>query len=318
MTTLRAAARIDQVNDLIAPAAGDLLVDAAVQAADAAALAAGVRVRELSRLDELHGVHQLYARIWRPEPASPSMTTDLLRALTKAGNYVSGAYLDGELVGACVAFFGPPRRASMHSHIAGVSDAARGRSVGYALKLHQRAWALLRGVAELSWTFDPLIRRNAYFNLVKLGASVVEYLPKFYGDMHDRINCGDDSDRLLVRWRLDAPPRGHTGADTATLRAGGAAVALAVAPDGGPAVYAGGGLAVAPDGGPARCAGGVDTLLVGVPEDVEALRARDPDCGRQWRRALREVFAGLLADGYRVSGFDRAGWYVLTKKELPS
>ena len=80
-----------------------------------------------------------------------------------------------------------------------------GRHVGFALKLHQRAWALLRGVSEIAWTFDPLVSRNAYFNLVKLGAQPAEYLPNFYGTMLDTINGDDDSDRLLVRWRLRSP-----------------------------------------------------------------------------------------------------------------
>src|SRR5699024_8773798 len=106
-----------------------------------------------------------YDRIWRPDPANPPVTTELLRALTKAGNYVTGAYDGAELIGACVGFFGEPAGAALHSHIAGVTGAARGRHVGFALKLHQRAWALRRGVREIAWTFDPLIRRNAYFNL---------------------------------------------------------------------------------------------------------------------------------------------------------
>ena len=87
------------------------------------------------------------------------------------------------------------------------------RNVGYALKLHQRAWALQRGIATITWTFDPLVRRNAYFNLAKLGVRATRYLPNFYGAMQDPINAGDDTDRLLVDWDLASPPkrpdRGH-------------------------------------------------------------------------------------------------------------
>ena len=55
----------------------------------------------------------------------------MLRAMTKAGNYASGAYdlASGELLGACIGFFGPPARAELHSHIAGVA-AGRARPVG--------------------------------------------------------------------------------------------------------------------------------------------------------------------------------------------
>ena len=57
----------------------------------------------------------------------------------------------------------------------------------------------------MTWTFDPLVRRNAYFNTVKLAARPVEYLVDFYGEMTDEINAGQGSDRLLVEWPLLAP-----------------------------------------------------------------------------------------------------------------
>jgi predicted GNAT superfamily acetyltransferase len=44
------------------------------------------------------------------------------------------------------------------------------------------------------------------------------------------------------------------------------------------------------------------------------LRAADPGLGRAWRVALREVLHGLMADGARVVGFDRAGWYVVSRE----
>src|SRR5262245_50269041 len=203
MTTPDELSSMDTVSELslVAPVTG---LDGAVQVADAAALSAGVTVRALSDLAELEQVVELLSGIWgRPE--NPPMTLELLRAFTKAGNYVGGAFEDGRLVGACVGFFHAPNEDTLHSHIAGVSRTASGRSIGFALKLHQRAWALAHGVAEIAWTFDPLVARNAYFNLAKLGAVPTEYLTNFYGAMSDDINGADDSDRLLVRWRLLDP-----------------------------------------------------------------------------------------------------------------
>src|SRR5689334_14975572 len=86
----------------------DLHLDAATQAADMAARSARVRIRELSDLADLDGVYRLYDAIWRPDPANPPITAEMLRALTKAGNYASGAYEGDRLVGACVGFFGAP------------------------------------------------------------------------------------------------------------------------------------------------------------------------------------------------------------------
>lgn len=259
--------------------------------ATSAALAAGVTVRELTTIDEFTGVCALFQDIWRTGPESPLVTTELLRALTKAGNYLSGAFDGDRLVGACVGFFGAPADNAMHSHIAGVAATAAGRSVGYALKLHQRAWALDRGVDVIAWTFDPLVARNAWFNLGKLGATATEYLPDFYGGMHDVVNGGDDTDRLLVRWNLDH--RTEFGGVP-----GHAVVALGRTADGAPE--------------PGVTAG--ETLLVAVPADIAAVRAEDPGLARAWRLAVRDVLGGLLADGARVAGFDRAGWYVVTRE----
>jgi predicted GNAT superfamily acetyltransferase len=260
-------------------------------------------VRSLTALPDLEAVQRLYERIWRPEGTSSPVTTELLRALTKAGNYVAGAYDGARLVGACVGFFAAPAEEAMHSHIAGVSSLVRGRSVGFALKVHQRAWALRRDVPLIGWTFDPLVRRNAWFNLGKLAAAPVEYLPNFYGGMHDGINGDDDSDRLLVHWDLRGVPvveacRGRVDrVDAAAELAAGAVIALGASPLGTPS--------------PGSLDGAVS--LVAVPPDVEALRTADPGLAKEWRVAVREALVPLLADGARFAGFDRSGWYVLRR-----
>jgi predicted GNAT superfamily acetyltransferase len=248
---------------------------------------------------------------------------DLLRALTKAGNYAAGAYdrASGELLGACVGFFGPPQAAELHSHIAGVRQAGLGRSVGFALKVHQRAWCLRRDVRVIAWTYDPLIRRNAYFNLVKLGARPVEYLRNFYGVMDDAINGGTETDRMLVHWDLrsdlaaDASAGKPRPASFAAERERGAVVALATGSDGLPVPRPAIGLPAADSpgaGSPGPGGSRPDTLLVGVPADVELLRVSDPAGAAAWRSALRDVLGPLIADGARVTGFDRSGWYVVS------
>jgi predicted GNAT superfamily acetyltransferase len=288
----------------LSPAAGAAATRNAVAAAGAAARAAGVRIRTVTELAELDAVYRLYDAIWRPDPKNPPVTTELLRALTKAGNYVGGAFDGADLVGACVGFFSAPAGTAMHSHVAGVGRAAMGRSVGFALKLHQRAWAIQRGVSEIAWTFDPLVSRNAYFNLAKLAARPAEYLPNFYGGMNDGINGTGDTDRLLVRWNLHAPDVIAACAGSVKLRsaaderARGAAVALARSAD----------------GGPEAGSVGAATLLVAVPPDVEALRTTDPSCAQEWRLATREVLGGVMADGGAIAGFDRTGWYIVTRQ----
>lgn len=289
--------------DGAAPAASrDERVARATEAAAAAARKAGVRIRELAELAELDEVVGLYATIWGPQ-GNPPVTTELLRAFTKAGNYVAGAFDGPDLIGACVGFFAAPAEGALHSHIAGVGAAGLGRGVGFALKLHQRSWALQRGVSEIAWTFDPLVSRNAHFNLVKLAARAAEYLPNFYGAMLDSINAGDDTDRLLVRWRL-ADPRvvaacagDAAPASAAAERAAGAVTAVGVSDRGGPV--------------PGRLDGAVS--LVAVPADIEAMRGTAPSMALDWRVAVRHALTALAADGAAITGFDRAGWYVVRR-----
>jgi len=99
-----------------------------------------------------------------------------------------------------------------------VSPNAEGGGIGLALKLAQRAWALQAGAARMSWTFDPLLRRNAWFNIEVLGVHVSEYVPNFYGPMTDSINAHDESDRIVAAWPTDpAAPRPTAPAGATTL-----------------------------------------------------------------------------------------------------
>lgn len=286
----------------------DVLADAC-EAAARAAKAADVVVRPVESLAELEAAIAVFDEIWERDTGSSSLRLDLLRALTKAGNYASGAFdvTSGTMVGACVGFFGPPAHAELHSHIAGVVPAGLGRSVGFALKAHQRAWCLRHGVRVVAWTYDPLIRRNAYFNLVKLGARPTEYLRNFYGVMDDAINLGTETDRMLVHWDLLSPAAREAAAGRPrpasfpAERARGGMVALSAGSDGQPVPE------LPATGGP-----GSRLFLVGVPADIEAMRLAAPGLAATWRTALRDVLAPLMAGGGRVTGFDRSGWYVIS------
>ena len=256
----------------------------------------GVEVRTLAELPALVAACDLFDDVWHPAPDARPMTVDVLRALTLVGNYAAGAYVDGALVGASVGFFADPESRSLHSHVTAVAAAARGLGVGLALKLHQRGWALDRGVGRITWTFDPLVRRNAHVNLVKLAATPQAYLPDFYGPIDDALNAGDASDRLLVAWELDSP-----------------AVAAAVA--GRPAVCdppsAVVALRAAVGDRPETAEADGDVVLVGVPADIETLRSVDPALAGEWRATLRAVLGGLLAAGGRVLGFTSGGSYAV-------
>ncbi|MFI6600621.1 GNAT family N-acetyltransferase [Nonomuraea sp. NPDC050536] len=245
-----------------------------------------LRIRELADVREQRAAAALLARVWHAEEAHPPVEPVLIRALEHSGNYVAGAFAGDEMVGAAAGFTAPGGH--LHSHITGVLPAHRGLHVGYALKQHQRDWALARGIGEIHWTFDPLLGRNAYFNLHKLGALPTAYLPDFYGPMLDGVNAGHASDRLYLVWRLDSPRRAEPGpADTATL------------------------LGADQDGAPVLRPTGAARVLIRVPDDIEALRRASPAAAAGWRLAVRQAMQQALASGYRITGFRRDGHYVL-------
>ncbi|MFS8479005.1 MAG: GNAT family N-acetyltransferase [Micromonosporaceae bacterium] len=265
------------------------------------------RIVGLHDVAQHHAVADLFRRIWLAESVEAVLNPHVIRALAHAGNYVVGAYAGQRLVGGAVAFFGTDH---LHSHIAGVDPAWQRAGVGYAIKQHQRAWALERGITRICWTFDPLVRRNARFNLHRLGALATEYLPDFYGAMTDGLNAGQPSDRLWVTWALTSPraaaaARGEVPeVDTGALRAAGAAVLLDRAGQRPVEPVEAGDLPA--DGRP---------VLVAVPEEVEALRAEDPPAATAWRYALRDALGAALGAGYRITGMSRDGFYLLEVPE---
>lgn len=172
--------------------------------ATASETAPSVEIRPIESVAEAFEASRVLGEVWEGDRSG--MPPNLVRALAHSGNYAVGIFSGGRMVGASVAFFAAPAERSMHSHITGVLPGFRSRGLGRLLKQHQREWALAREVGHVTWTFDPLVARNAHFNLRVLGARAAEYLVDHYGAMDDGVNRGDESDRILVSWALAAPP----------------------------------------------------------------------------------------------------------------
>jgi predicted GNAT superfamily acetyltransferase len=165
-----------------------------------------VDIRAVENPSEMQRMVTLFNQVWGT--TTPLVGAELLRAVQHAGGYVAAAYVGDQVVGASLGFLGRHLdQPSLHSHITGVLPGVRRTGLGRAMKLHQRSWAADRGLAWVTWTFDPLVRRNAWFNIHVLGASVHEYLIDFYGPIDDAINAGGESDRLLVAWAVDGSDR---------------------------------------------------------------------------------------------------------------
>lgn len=263
--------------------------------------------RELHTLADFQAVMRLQAAIWAMQPVM-LVPTHMLHALTYGGGCLIGAELDGEIIGFVLGFLARrDGQALLWSHMAGVLPAYQGQSIGRSLKFAQRDWALQAGYDTIAWTFDPLQSGNARFNLCKLRATAAVYHADFYGDMPDDINAGLPSDRLEIRWALNA------------LR-----VRALDHPPEPPPVYhpvppVQCALYVTADGD--LCTQDVDSLapecFVEIPADLARLKHAHFERARAWQLAVRTTLTRLFHSGYTATDFrvDQGHhYYVLTNR----
>ena len=237
--------------------------------------------------------------VWGRTGEGVPMNSEVLLQLTHAGGAVALAReADGQLVGTAVLAVSAPA-GSTYSMIAATDPGSTDRGIGRAIKLRQRAWALTQGYRSMSWTFDPLVSRNARFNLVTLGAEAIEYVPSFYGQMNDGLNGEDDSDRLVVHWQLDCD------------RVQAAAEGARRDPDGPEETSTE--LEKGPDGATMLRRDG-NGLWCRIPPDAVALRRTHPAQASQWRSTLRHVMTAAFDDDLLITHLSRGSWYLLTER----
>jgi predicted GNAT superfamily acetyltransferase len=204
--------------------------------------------------------------------AGTEITPILLQAMVYSGSYLSGAFIGSKIVGAAFAFPATNDGLHLHSHMTAVLPEFRDQGVGYALKIDQWNWAKKKNFSYLSWTFDPLVRRNAKLNIAKLGVDISAYFPTFYGDMPDALNAGDESDRLMVSW--------HTDIDAPRARE----------------------LITSSEPG---------DILIEIPEDIVAIRSKNQSGSMKWRMKVREQFLAAFEKNGKVVGFSANNEYVV-------
>jgi len=163
------------------------------------------------------------------------------------------------------------------------------------------------GVTRMYWTFDPLVSRNAHFNLTRLGAHVVEYVPDMYGgDTNSVLHRGVGTDRFIVAWDIAgaASGAGEDAVHGASSRTD-APILNRVGADGLPAIP--------------NVDGQVPTTVrVAVPEAIEQVQSQSIEDAARWRASTRRAFMWALDHGYRVRAFTRDdaahyGFYVCTR-----
>ena len=230
-----------------------------------------IQVRELDNLQDQDFGRKIFDITWSMD-AGTEITPNLLQAMVHSGSYLSGAFIDKKIVGAAFAFPATNGGLHLHSHMTAVLPEFRDKGVGYALKIDQWNWAKKKNYSHLSWTFDPLVRRNAKLNIAKLGVDISAYFPNFYGDMPDALNAGDESDRLMVSWRTDI--------DVPKARE----LITSLEPG---------------------------DILIEIPEDIVAIRSKNQSESMKWRRQVREQFLAAFEKNGKVIGFSANNEYVV-------
>jgi predicted GNAT superfamily acetyltransferase len=274
--------------------------------ADDFALRSRVVVRLLTTIEQFDEARRVFDDVWPTPPGGTEISAHLTKALVHAGGYVGGAYADDRIIGATLGVVGRSRtdagwHTHMHSHVAAVLPDFADRGVGAAMKIHQRAWALENDLDRIDWTYDPLVRRNAKFNIAKLGGRGVDYIEDFYGPMSDAINANDRSDRIVLAWDIasdrvaGALAGGLAPQPRQAWLSQGAQVSVEVGADGEPVSHA------------------VDALihLVALPRDIVEIRQADPEAALRWRLAVRVALQPIITAGGRLVGLTQEGDYVV-------
>ena len=260
--------------------------------ARAKARAANVTFAPLTTVTDADRINQVIERTW----GGQHLDREIVRALALSGNVSWGA-VDGEdLVGFVLGWAGVDDDGlHVHSHMLAAVPDHRHRGVGEALKLAQRAQAMDQGIDIMRWTFDPMVARNAWLNLGKLGAVVDRFERDFYGTMSDSINEGERSDRFTVLWDLRREPGGRS----------------VEGPRVDAVTHAGDGAPVRSDIDPAQAAS------IEVPGEYHELREADPRSAAAWRDAVADAAEECLAAHMLGVAFDRGrSAYVFARTDL--
>jgi chorismate synthase len=270
----------------------DVSRHASADSAPAPVIDAGPRrihIRPVTSRQEFAACAALQAEVWGSE-YNDVVPASIMQVATKyVGGLVLGAFTDAdELVGFLFGLTGVDGGEIVHwSHMLGVRDVARDLGIGRMLKEAQRAELAKRGVNRMSWTYDPLIARNAHLNLNRLGARVTAYVPNLYGASSSPRHNGIATDRFIVTLDTHAeapsadafvPASEPLPVLTRVPQAGDTAVDLSAPPP---------------------------ALWIEIPADFQQVIERAPADAVAWRETVRTHFQWALGLDYEVTGLQR-------------
>ena len=273
-------------------------------------------IKLLESPEDMTRVEDLQRAVW------PGSETDVVPAhvfitAVHNGGLVIGAFREEELIGFVFGFpgldFTPDGPRPKHcSHMMGIKPGQRDSGVGFALKRAQ--WQMVRkqGIDHITWTYDPLLSRNAYLNITKLGAVCNNYRRSEYGDMRDGLNAGLPSDRFQVDWwvntrRVDRRIGKRARSPLKLENFSKAELKPLYTP------LIGTSNLVQPPEHFSPLEGHL--LLAEIPSDFSSMKETDFALARDWRFFSREVFEMAFTRDYIVTDFifeDGRSFYVLS------
>ncbi len=272
------------------------------------------RIRPFRTLEEHRACVALQEATWG-EGFSERVPTAILQVTQRLGGVAAGAFdASGRLVGFVFGMTGLDEEGVVHwSDMLAVRPAERDSGLGRRLKAYQRAVLLERGISRMLWTFDPLQSRNAYLNLMKLGAVAREYVRDMYGETDSPLHRGIGTDRLVALWLMDSER-------VRKRMTGGARHAGPALSDAVPALSAESRTS-APYASPGRERPELDegVVSVAIPAELDALKRDDPGLAAAWRQATRRVIEPYLKRGYEVQELVRDGpvsHYLLMERKV--
>jgi len=265
-----------------------------------------VTYRYLTQAKDFDPITDLETLIWQMDERE-AVPGHMVQVIVQTGGQCVGAYVDNQMIGFAFALLANHDDGSqwLWSHMAAVHPDYQRQGVGFQLKQEQRKWALKQGYTRMGWTFDPLLRQNANFNLHHLGVMVRQYKVNRYGIMTDGLNAGFPSDRFIAEWLLD-DERVHHHATGERIRH--------IANDDAPFL-------VERDENHYPNVT-IDTVessnqyRIEIPYDMLELKRTNRNLARAWQDAMAQVFPEIFTQGYRAIDFitknDRC-WYVVQK-----
>jgi len=230
-----------------------------------------ITVRECTTIEEFDGCVYLQREAFGLPDLELSPRRHLIVS-RQAGGWTLGAFAAERMVGFVhhLAAVRANNEIFGYSHVMAVAKDYQNKGVGARLKWAQRERALGEGRKVIKWTWDPMMARNAHFNLNRLGAIVDTYSDNFYGmDYNLDQAIGLPSDRLSATWHLDS--------ERVRALASGSTVKIDAEP----------------------------AATVAIPSEWTALVKQDPQRARDEQARVRTEFKKAFEQKLVCAGFER-------------